>query len=225
MLGVQRAPIACELLDIVVDRVDQFAAGNGYLPLKDQVFPQSCQMFKVRRHAGSMDFLPTLALLFFLVSLSRGSVLCLRHPGMIAPIPVEEKPLGFAVERAGTAARWSRAILVKQRDRPTVSAAPPNWSRFFVDQEPTGNDQSRPSKSCRLAGAPHNRFGLGNAGNQVKLIAIDHDVGDEHEHGRDCAVRGTADLGAAANLGWHSDAAYTAARGLKELHHNPGDEP
>jgi hypothetical protein len=34
-------------------------------------------------------------LLFFLVGFRRGSVLCLRHPGMIAPIPLGEQPLGL----------------------------------------------------------------------------------------------------------------------------------
>ena len=56
-----------------------------------------------------MGVLPPLALLFFLVGFSRGSVFCLRHPGMIAPIPSGEQPLGFEVGEAGTAACWSRA--------------------------------------------------------------------------------------------------------------------
>jgi hypothetical protein len=67
-------------------------------------------LFEVGRNGCSVGFFPPLAVFFLLVGLRRGSVLCLRHPGMIAPIPREGKPLGFEVDRTGTPAYWSTAV-------------------------------------------------------------------------------------------------------------------
>jgi len=49
-------------------------------------------------------------------------------------------------------------------------------------------------------------------------------VGDEHEHGGDCAVRGTIDLGTADYPGGLSHASLAAARGLEDLHRKPDEE-
>jgi hypothetical protein len=67
-------------------------------------------VFKVRRHVGSMRFLAPTLQFFLLKGLRRGSVLCLRHPGMVTPNLAGVKPLGFAFGRAGTPAHWSIGI-------------------------------------------------------------------------------------------------------------------
>jgi hypothetical protein len=57
-------------------------------------------MFEVGRDRSGVCIFPPLAMLFFLVCLSRGSILCLRHRGITAPILLWEKPLGFGVGQA-----------------------------------------------------------------------------------------------------------------------------
>jgi hypothetical protein len=85
------------------------AGAPAFLP-KIRHFRQGGQLFKIGRDGDSMGFFPPLALLFFLVGFRCGSVFCLRHPGMIAPIPSGEKPLGFEVRPPETAGHWSRSF-------------------------------------------------------------------------------------------------------------------
>jgi hypothetical protein len=66
-------------------------------------------VLKVGRHGCGVGFFPPPAFFVPLIGLSRGSVLCLRHHGMIAPNPFGEQTLGFEVRWRGTAAHWSRA--------------------------------------------------------------------------------------------------------------------
>jgi hypothetical protein len=62
---------------------------------------------RIGRNGCGVGFFLPLALLLVLKGLSRGPVFCLRHAGMIAPIPPVGKPLGFEAGRPGTASCWS----------------------------------------------------------------------------------------------------------------------
>jgi hypothetical protein len=83
---MQCPAVTGQLLGVVVDRVDQIQCGNSSLQIEDQVFPQGGQLFDIRGNGSGMGLFPPPALLLFLAGFRCGSVLCLRHPGMIAPI-------------------------------------------------------------------------------------------------------------------------------------------
>src|SRR5882757_3115334 len=110
---MQCPAVTGQLLGVVVDCIDQIESGNSSLQIEDRVFSQRGQLVDIRRNGSRMGFLTPLALLFLLIGLSRRSVLCLRHHGMIAPIPAEGKPLGFVAVQKPSASCWSIAIRAK----------------------------------------------------------------------------------------------------------------
>jgi hypothetical protein len=89
-------------------------SADAGLPIEDEVFLKDGDLLKVGRDRGSMGFFPPLAMLFFLVCLSRRSVFRLRHPGMIAPFLSDEKPPDFGAAPLGAAACWSIAFRLKR---------------------------------------------------------------------------------------------------------------
>src|SRR5258708_7141180 len=135
MLGVQCAPIAGQFFCVVVDGVNQILRGSASFPLEDQIFPQDCQLVEGGRRGCGGGFLPPLALLFILVGLRRGSVLCLRHHGMIAPIPSAEKPLGFGAGAIGRCRLLVNSLPAKSYSaswvRTTGAAPSANWPIAF----------------------------------------------------------------------------------------------
>jgi hypothetical protein len=117
MLGVQRSSITCQILDVVVYRLDQAVGWDACLPVKDEVFSKASKLLKIGRDCSGASFLPPLALLFFLIRFRCGSVLCLRHTGMIAPNPRAEQPLGFDTGRSKHAVYWSSAFRLGLRQQ------------------------------------------------------------------------------------------------------------